>query len=325
MTITETDPLALKIRQDLSREATNREEWFAIKIDLCEHHYTARQRYSSDVEFGRWFDQHIGDLISHQERAAYIAMGEHLEVARQVLRATTRSSIRMIYEKEFRPRFTSVGKPTKPRKPQSTDEYDAAMAVIERRFTAGESLAYGEIEHEAGISSTAVRRALAAWDAKQAAATDFGKFLSSSATEKLEAAIRQHKKQLDLEFQGRVQAEVRRVLNEVVIPQYGEKLDKADTILKAQDRYYNKWFAFSAGEYRQLLGALHPDANLSADKKSELFQLFKSKETVLVNPNAELLGRILRTVEEMMARRDQVRAENSRRAKEAAAKRKAQK
>jgi hypothetical protein len=32
------DPLALAIRNDLAREATNRQEWIAIKVSLCRRH-----------------------------------------------------------------------------------------------------------------------------------------------------------------------------------------------------------------------------------------------------------------------------------------------
>jgi hypothetical protein len=291
------DPLALAIRNDLAREATNRQEWIAIKVSLCRRHDEAKRKYGDLVSFGRWFDENVGDLISKDERAAYVAMGAQLETAKQILTATTRNSIEMIYRKEFLPRFRSAPKTAKPRRPQVTDEYEAAMGIIERRAAAGESLSYTEIEQEAGISSTAVRRALAAFDAKQEHATDFGKFLASSAKEKLDRAIAQYKKKLDQEYSLRLNAEVKKYIAEKILPGYGEKLS-----------------------------ALHPDDSSSPERKAELFRLFKSKEDKLKMPvaDAERLGR-MPTYDELMARAEETRAENRRRAKEAAAKRKAAK
>jgi hypothetical protein len=320
------DPLALAIRNDLAREATNRQEWIAIKVSLCRRHDEAKRKYGDLVSFGRWFDENVGDLISKDERAAYVAMGAQLETAKQILTATTRNSIEMIYRKEFLPRFRSAPKTAKPRRPQVTDEYEAAMGIIERRAAAGESLSYTEIEQEAGISSTAVRRALAAFDAKQEHATDFGKFLASSAKEKLDRAIAQYKKKLDQEYSLRLNAEVKKYIAEKILPGYGEKLAKADKLLAAQDRGHYRVLPFTPQEYRAILSALHPDDSSSPERKAELFRLFKSKEDKLKMPvaDAERLGR-MPTYDELMARAEETRAENRRRAKEAAAKRKAAK
>lgn len=321
------DPLALKIRNDLSREATNRTDWVAIQVDLCHDLYAARDRFKDDIGFGQWFDRNVGDLMNKDERAAYVAMGGQLDNAKQVLVATRRSSIKQIYLQEFRPRFLHMEKPVKSRKPQKSDEYEAAMGIIERRAAAGESLGYQDIQREAGISSTAVRRALAVWDAKQEQASDFGKFLSSSAREKLDASIRQYKKQLDLEVQGRIQAEVRRLLDEHILPSYADKLAKADAIIAADAASRNsRLFPFSPKQYRSILAALHPDDSSSPEKKSELFQLFKAKEDRLKNPidRDEILAKagMPKTYAEMMARRDEVRAANSARSKAAAARKK---
>jgi hypothetical protein len=313
-TTTAPDPLALAIRNDLAREAANRQEWIAIKVSLCRRHGEAKRKYGDLISFGRWFDENVGDLISKDERAAYVAMGEHIEIAKQVLTATTRNSVQHIYRQEFLPRFRHVTKTPKPRKPQVTNEYEAAMGVIERRAQTGESLAYNDIQREAGISSTAVRRALAVWDAKQEHASDFGKFLSSSATEKLEAAIRQHKKKLDQEFEARIHVEVNRIINEEVLPRYGDKLAKADAIIAADNRKHTSLlFPLSPAQYKAILAALHPDNSTSPERRAELFQLFKSKEDRLKSPvdtDARLAAAGLpRNLDELMARRNQVQAE----------------
>jgi hypothetical protein len=313
-TTTAPDPLALAIRNDLAREATNRQEWIAIQLDLCRDLHAARGRFGSHQDFGRWFDQYVGDAIGSNERAAYIGMGAHLGVAKEVLTMSGSSSIQTIYRKDFLPRFTSSSKTVRPRKPQVTDEYEAAMGVIERRAINGESLAYQDIQQEAGISSTAVRRALAVWDAKQEHASDFGKFLSSSATEKLEAAIRQHKKKLDQEFEARIHVEVNRIINEEVLPRYGDKLAKADAIIAADNRRHTSLlFPLSPAQYKAILAALHPDNSTSPERRAELFQLFKSKEDRLKSPvdtDARLAAAGLpRNLDELMARRNQVQAE----------------
>ena len=81
LTTTTPDPLAVKIRNDLAREATNRTDWINIQVDLCRDIYAARQG-KSDQEFGRWFAEHVGDVMNPNERAAYAGMGEQLDNAK---------------------------------------------------------------------------------------------------------------------------------------------------------------------------------------------------------------------------------------------------
>jgi hypothetical protein len=60
--------------------------------------------------------------------------------------------------------------------------------------------------------------------------------LSLTAQRKLDAAIRQHKRQLDLEFTGRVMAEVERRLNEVAVPALRRQLESLRRMLGQPDQ-----------------------------------------------------------------------------------------
>ena len=51
------------------------------------------------------------DEFGHQDRAALIRMGEHLDVTRSVLAETKSQSYQLIWRDEIQPRFTSVSKP----------------------------------------------------------------------------------------------------------------------------------------------------------------------------------------------------------------------
>ena len=103
-------------------------------------------------------------------------------------------------------------------------------------------------------------------------------FLSKSAQQKLDAALRAHKKRLDDEFEQRVQVEASKRLDELILPHYNAKLDEAERVIKARKG------AMSRAEYRQYLAALHPD-NVDEGRKfrwGELFNGFKNLESLLV-------------------------------------------
>jgi len=133
--------------------------------------------------------------------------------------------------------------------------------------------------------------------------------LSMTAQQRLEAAIRAHTRKLDAEFAWRVQADIKRLIDEMVLPQYNEEHDHHREIIKSHKG------VFDNATYRQILARLHPDTGGTA----ELFDLFKKLERVLRKPEEKPsnIPPLPKTFEELMAHKRKVDAE--RKAKRAAA------
>jgi hypothetical protein len=293
------DALTARINDAIERREHSKEEWAAATIQLCECLAEARSRFKNDKAFGEWFDA-SGFGLSHQDRAAAIAMGKEIELAREVLEKTDRRSLQHIHSKEFK-RFTHVSKPPKPKK--TNDKLEAALHVYDRRKLAGEELTYEAIAKEAGVSSTPVRRAIAIREAEEAAGKEEQAALSMSAKEKLEAAIRREIRRLELEAETKARQEARRIVDELSIPNYLETLKKVEGMLK--------WTrgVMPRSEYRKILACLHPDMARDGHAKrfEEAFRLFNQYEAKLVidNEQADIkkVSTLPRTVEEMLARK----------------------
>ena len=283
-------------------------EWADCMYNACLDLAEARKNFKDHAEFGKWCAE-AGIKLSKDDRAAAIAMGKEPDKLLLVLAETERRSLQHIYRHDWP--FSSrdeKGSNTKPKKPKKeTTAFEKVKEVIDRRKLVGEPVTYEEVQAEAGVSSTPLRRALAAAEAVEGMEKDFANLLSSTAKEKLDAAIKQHKKKLDLEYDTKVRDGIRKHIEEYVLPNYGDKLKKADTIIAARDAA-GRYFPFTGKEYKQVLSALHPDSanSMSAEKRAEIFNLFKSKEAKLRNPLEEgekLSGTLPKNVIELMAMR----------------------
>jgi uncharacterized protein (DUF4415 family) len=128
--------------------------------------------------------------------------------------------------------------------------------------------------------------------------------LSKTAQEKLETAIRVHKRLADREFDERVRAEVTRRLDEDVLPTYAEEYER----YKA---FNDAWRGvFSHQEYKTLKGFLHPDRHPNEpDKAARLFRLVNEKEEILCGIKESVKNSrpatLPQTVAELMKRREQ--------------------
>jgi hypothetical protein len=261
-----------------------------------------RNQFPNDIEFGKQYKEN-NIKLNHQDRAALIKMAREPDRFRRVLTNTKSRSIQLIYKNEWR--FTSASKPEETKskhKLRGEREQRVADAVLDRGKTLEDAAS------EFGLDSVqVVKIAVAKEEGRREAANDpviDADALPKTAKAKLEAAIRQHKHRLDREFDMRMREEVRVFINKHILPEYAERLRKADIII-ASNNFMNRW-PLSPSQYKQILGALHPDANLSPEKKSELFQMFKAKEKSLKSPvdHEERLakGGLPRTVEELMER-----------------------
>jgi lambda repressor-like predicted transcriptional regulator len=126
--------------------------------------------------------------------------------------------------------------------------------------------------------------------------------LSLSAQQKLEAAIRQHKRQLDLEFEQRVQAEVQSRLEATILPHYNEKYNLYMSVIKARKGIMDR------ASYRKILAALHPDRQLDPALKkraADAFNLFTKIEKLVLDEKESPTGdeSLPKTYADLMARR----------------------
>ena len=103
------DSLAAGIKADLERTEHGRNEWIEGTLGLAAKLKQARGEFGSNAAFSKWIaDNAIS--INHQDRAALINMAENLDLARENLRNTKRSSWQHIWNEEMVYRFTQVSK-----------------------------------------------------------------------------------------------------------------------------------------------------------------------------------------------------------------------
>ena len=197
-------------------------------------------------------------------------------------------------------------KPKRQHKPSQADlKLEAALRAYDRRKAAGEEITYEALQQEAGTSSMPVRRAIAMRKGAEEVEQQAEIVLSASAQEKLDAKLRAHQRQLDLEFETRVLAESRKRLDEWDIPHYLKTLRKVEQLLE----WRKGGGVMSRADYRKIMRCIHPDtgAHVSDEIRNEAFRLFNQYEAKLVSDNEQVdikkVSTLPRTVEEMMARR----------------------
>src|SRR5262245_15058286 len=105
--------------------------------------------------------------------------------------------------------------------------------------------------------------------------------LSKTAQDKLTAAMRQHQRKLDGEFEQRVVDEVMR-RNEKAFPLLQQEKNKAHEREKTYREFLQQQKKiFTADEYKTVIRCLHPDSNPSDKIKNEAFRLFNLKKFAL--------------------------------------------
>jgi hypothetical protein len=122
--------------------------------------------------------------------------------------------------------------------------------------------------------------------------------LSLTAQQRLAGAIRKHQRKLDAEFEGRVLADIKRRVEELVLPSYRESEEDAARVIKARKG------VFKPGEYNAILRCVHPDVQPSIEQKTEAFRLVHENRLVLLSAKNDAKPKVYRkmpTVEEFMA------------------------
>jgi hypothetical protein len=120
--------------------------------------------------------------------------------------------------------------------------------------------------------------------------------------EKYEAAERRRQREYEARVQQRVQqrvrAEVTKIIDEMVIPAWRQKVQRADMIL-SRDKG-----VMSRATYRNILACLHTDRAMSDERMKAAFIAFEELEKTLVKQEMPSGGPELpRTVAEWEARR----------------------
>jgi hypothetical protein len=149
---------------------------------------------------------------------------------------------------------------------------------------------YFERGRLAGLQEAAQRAAPAAPDLDPS-------MLSKSAQAKLAALEARLRTRVEAEIADRVHLEVVRHINEYLMPYYGERLAKADLLMKIGKPFTN-------AQYLNLLRALHSDSS-NPDNRQAAFILLKEKE-VLLRPEEKdrpLSGGLPKTLAELLARK----------------------
>jgi transposase len=170
-----------------------------------------------------------------------------------------------------------LGKKRDKPKPRQTDAVETAIIA---RAEAGE--ASTTIAADIGLDGRAVRHVIERERIRDEARADpeiTPDMLSKSAQEKLDAAIRQHQRRLDLAFEKRVLDEVRKRLDQIVLPSWQARLDDAERVLKRRSGIMDK------NTFNTIRRALHPDSrNAVSDKKlAEAFDAFMGLEKLLLD------------------------------------------
>jgi hypothetical protein len=181
--------------------------------------------------------------------------------------------------------------------------------VIIALADAGRSIA--EISAESGIGRRQIRHIVEREQIRREAKADphiDPATLSLTAQQKLAAAIRQHKRNLDLEFEARCREECQRWLNDVSLPQYAKELTELERTISERRGVMDRI------TYKKILACLHPDRvqdHALKKRYEEAFRLFTDLEKRVLNEKESptRFRQMPRTYEELMAMKAKVQAE----------------
>jgi orotate phosphoribosyltransferase-like protein len=187
-----------------------------------------------------------------------------------------------------------------------TDPFEARIITM-----ADAGMSAPEIAAEVDIHPRVVGRLLQDEDIRREAKTvaDIDPAsLSMTAQEKLEAAIRQHKRKLDFEFEARVLAECKSRMDAISLPHYAKELAELERSISSRKGIMDR------ATYRKILSCLHPDRvsdPLLKKRFEEAFRLFTELEKRVLDEKQSptTFRKMPRTYEELMAMKRKVQEE----------------
>jgi hypothetical protein len=226
--------------------------------------------------------------------------------------------------RDTRGRKKSTGRPKGSKRESKrglvTPQLDKARDIVREKLDAKEPISPHKLENEHGISHVTFDMAITAEVARKETIEEKTaldpSLLSKTAQEKLDIAIRAHKRKLDAEFEVKTREEVRRWLNEVSLPQYTKELAELERSITSRKGVMDRI------TYRKILACLHPDRVTDPALKKryeEAFRLFTELEKRVLDETQSptTFRKMPRTYEELMAMKAKVQA--ARRAKREAA------
>ncbi|MBV8089416.1 MAG: hypothetical protein JO139_07535 [Alphaproteobacteria bacterium] len=166
--------------------------------------------------------------------------------------------------------------------PRPLDKFQESIveAAARQMIETGGTASREKLMEEFGVGEHAAQLAITRAKGRfEAAQIDLAQ-LSLTAQQKVDIAIRQRAQELEAAHEQRVRDEVRRRLEETILPRYKERLADAERVLKARKGVMDR------ATYRKIRACLHPDRVQDPELKEryeEAFNLFNRLESVLLD------------------------------------------
>ena len=183
--------------------------------------------------------------------------------------------------RDTRGRKKSTGRPKGGRKERIKNTADTLTRAAELFLDKGMTRA--EVMAETGITENQVQLAVERERGRREAIPDIDPAtLSLTTQQKFEAAIAAHKRKLDLEFRDRILDEVRRRIDEMILPEWKRRIEEAKKL------YKHRRGAMDKATFNKIRRALHPDSRNSISDKvlAEAFDTFMNLEKFLLDEEA---------------------------------------
>jgi hypothetical protein len=168
----------------------------------------------------------------------------------------------------------------------STKRHDVAASARAAKRVIDDGITIEQAKAEENLASvTTVKTAIQREEGRREALADpiiDRSELSLTAQQKLDSALRQHRAALDASFRAEVMKEVKKRIDEIVLPSWQEKVDEA------QQLYARRRGLMDKETFNIIRRALHPDSRHSiSDKKlGEAFDTFMGLEKYLLDEKA---------------------------------------
>ncbi len=263
-------------------------DWVEGTVSLCLCLNEARALFPSSQDLYKWLSENGVD-VNRYHAAAALAMAQDPEKARSIIARTKRRSLEMIHAKEFKPK--AVRKP----KLQTDKRGRAAGVDIRTSIEAWDqfrALAEGE-----GKTPQAKLNEIVAATANMdlAAPASF----SRTKQEEFDRSLNAHKRVLDLRFKLSVEQEVKRLLDEMILPTWNKRKAELDLVMKSRKGL------FTRKQYNDIMRCLHPDTQPTEQQKTIAFRLIAEQKLVLLSEKEQPSEPwdLPKTAAELLARR----------------------
>lgn len=220
----------------------------------------------------------------HQARAVRDAEKQHPGIVRETLDAQleagkepTRADVKRAVNNKPKPnsrRKLSRGK--------STPQLDKAREIVRPKIEANEPVSPHKLQDQHDISHVMFDMAISAELARKEVLDDppiDAASLSLTAQQKFDAAIRQYKRKLDVEFETRVLQEIRKRTDEMILPAWKKQIADAKRLYAQRKGIMDK------STFNTIRRALHPDSRNSISDRvlAEAFDSFMRLEKHLLS------------------------------------------